>query len=132
VNFNREPLFQANITNILNQLKKEYGPIPGLYTPSIQSYIFESFFLPKMKLITKTASMSAIEAKSNLEKCLPLVTCRSALVKGIQFCNTLKQIYPKQSFAIKYLAERPDFHLGRFLSIFADKMFRVTDFYDVG
>jgi len=124
------PKLQGNITNILNQLKKEYGPIPGLFTPSENNYIFESYFLPKLKKITDTQSMSVEKAKSNLEKCLALATCKSALVKGIQFCAVLKKIYTKQLFAIKYLAERPDFHLGRFLSIFADKMFRFTEFYD--
>ena len=128
----KKHFFQGNITIILNQLKKEYGPIPGLFTPSMNSYIFESFFLPKMKKMSDTTYISTDKTKSNLEKCLSLVTCRSAMVKGIQFCVILKKNYPKQSFSMKYLGERPDFHLGRFLSIFADRMFLSKKSYDIG
>ena len=127
--------FQANITNFLIQLKKEYGPIPGLFTPSPlekNNYIFETFFLPRFEKIANSIHQSRERAKLDLEKCPSLVTCRSALVKGVQFCYIIKNIFVRQARNMRYLAERPDFHLGRFLSIFAERMFQFTGFYNNG
>ncbi len=121
----------AIISNIQNQLKREFGPIPGLLSPNRSNYIFESFFVPRLQIITKTLVPSREKANIDIETCRSNTPCCAALIKGVQFCNTMKKMYPWTITISQYLEERPDFHLGRFLSLFADKLFRLTDHYIV-
>ena len=119
----------------------DIGPIPGLYQPtkwigSITAphrvFVFESFFLPRLRVLLTEKELKTPEILIS-NKCSETLHCQTIFIKVIQFLLKMNLMYPKEDLLrpkMEYGTVRPDFHLGTFLSLFADKMFNLNAVFD--
>ena len=120
----------------------EVGPVPGLYQPTLWAvtgsaslsrlYLFQSFFLPKCKSVFLDKGIKTAEILIS-NNCSESLHCQTVFVKAIQFLSKMNLKYQKEdllTYGMEYTTIRPDFQLGRFLSLFADKMFDLIKIFD--
>ena len=121
----------------------DIGPIPGIYQPTQwltisgsvngnRVFLFESFFLPKLKAVLTEKGLKTPENLIS-NKCSDTLHCQTVFMKAIQFVLKMNLMYQKEELfksRMEYSTVRPDFHLGRFLSLFADKMFNLKEVFD--
>ena len=121
----------------------EIGQIPGLYQPTQwltisgtvngnKVFVFESFFLPKLRAVLNEKGLKTPEILTS-NKCSDTLHCQTVLMKAIQFLLKMNSMYQKEDLfksRMEYSTLRPDFHLGRFLSLFSDKMFNLKEVFD--
>jgi len=122
--------FQKIVKDILKKLMDDIGPIPGKYSLNTFNDNFKSLLLPKFKQLLADSGLQNKDFESDLfkntyffEDCFNATKCKNIFNLGEIFIEQINTIFPMIRKGAKFLAERPDFYLGRFFSMFADKVF---------
>ena len=120
---------------ILDQLWSDIGPIPGRLNPDrFISYWLSNFFVPKLLQYLRSRDLPTTLV-GNPMNCLNTTNCQLILKAGIIFLNKIEVIYFPNSgtsfyrMTNSYLEKRPDFYLGRILSMFQEKFYQNLDFW---
>jgi hypothetical protein len=91
---------------------------------------FKSLMTSNLKLYLSSIGLASeirLARNDTLRNCHNASLCQTLLKTGVSFVETMYKIYPvlKQNTADdEFVKERPDFYLGRFLSMFADQIAR--------
>jgi hypothetical protein len=108
--------------DILNQLLKFLGPIPGRFSHGQAESLFK-IITPQFKQILADRKLQVKITDS--VACLNITKCQAFYKAGIVFIAKVYAMYPVRTSNDDFLDERPDFYLGRFLSMFAEEVFQL-------
>ena len=115
-------IFQSVIDEIFEQLRADVGPIPGKRTFSDPSNLFQISLTSKLKIYLKNRGLQNA-LKGQMRDCYNTSACQTFLKKAVGLRDFLGVVYPKRQSTGEYLAERPDFYLGRLFEMFSEKIF---------
>jgi len=108
----------------------DLGPIPGRYNLGTAVSLFPSVITPKFKLHLAKKGLQG-RVNSSFNNCSLSLNCQLFLTKGITFVNKVYMLFPMRTSDNDFLYDRPDFYLGRFLEMFADKVYQLDFKLDI-
>ena len=110
------------MNDIFAQLRTDLGSVPGKAVITSISNLFQQLLLPKLKLYLKNKGLQN-QMKGSLRDCYNTTTCQNFLKKAMSFRMATMTIYPVLTNQTDlFLSQRPDFYLGRFLSMFTENL----------
>ena len=95
------------------------GHIPGRFNPNRKSSVHKHFvtkYIQENNLQSKIANFSLLD-------CEMLELCEMNLRRIVSFMKSIELVYSFKESTGEFIAERPDFYLGRFLNSFADMIY---------
>ena len=115
--------FQQDIDEVFEKLIEDIGTVPGKYLTSKSKSIFQTAFMAKKF----SNHLKEKEIQSNVSiisdnDCFALSDCKKMLLKGYTFITKANLMFPRRLTNLDFLDERPDFHLGNFLSMFPQEL----------
>ena len=81
--------------------------------------MFSLFLAQRFRSYVAEQKLDASQYRQQ-ESCSLSEDCKQRLAKGLSFIDKINIMYPARTTDGPFLAERPDFYLGRFLSMFED------------
>jgi len=108
--------------DILDQLMHYLGPIPGKFSLEKFKSLF-TIITPQFKQYLADKKLHVKITGSPV--CLNVTKCQKFYIAGIIFMAKVYTMYPIRTSVDDFLNERPDFYLGRFLSMFAEQVFQL-------
>jgi hypothetical protein len=89
--------------------------------------LFNQLLYPRLKIFLKSKGLQN-EPRGSPKDCFGTSICQDYLKKALSFRMATMAIYPALTNLTEiFLSTRPDFYLGRFLSMFSDKLNIVTN-----
>ena len=105
------------------------GPIPGRYYSVMPDSLFKASITEKFNKYFRKAGLQTLSVNKTaaMPICGNSIQCKEFETLGINFIKKIEIAYFKRATTYQdFLNERPDFYLGRFLSMFADYIFNFS------
>ena len=120
--------FQIVVSKIISNILEDIGPIPGRYHRVRPDSLFKVSITEKFtKYLLKAGLQTLSVKKTDTPNCGNSIKCKEFETLGINFIQKIEIAYFKRATTSPdVLSERPDFYLGRFLSMFSDFIFNFS------
>ena len=109
------------MNEVFGLLRSDLGPVPGKSVITSTQILFSKLLYPKLQAYLKAKGLQ-YQIKSSPRDCYGTAICQNYLKKAMSFRAATKAIYPVINATEQFLTQRPDFYLGRFLSMFSGNL----------